>query len=75
MIRATLQFELPEDEELFQSAVDGFEYKMAIRELDDFIRNKLKYDDSLTTVRVGVYQEIRDKIYEILDDNNLTIFD
>jgi hypothetical protein len=42
-------------------------------ELDQHLRNELKYNEKLPPKVYNTYEELRDKIREILSDNNLTM--
>lgn len=66
-MKATLEFELPEDDGDFLSAKNGATWKEAIWELDQHLRSLSKHGDS-DTVKIG---EVRDKLYVILNELNL----
>lgn len=65
----TIEADSYEDEEVFDAHLKGFEYKMVISELDQWLRNKAKYED-LESVSID---ELRTKIRELLSENNLSI--
>jgi len=44
-MRATLSFKLPEELEAFDAARAGHEWKAVVDEYDQFLRNKLKYEE------------------------------
>ncbi len=72
MSRAILEFTLPEDQQDFEDASNGWKYKHVISELQEYVRHRLKYDVvDLTTYKN--LEEIRDKIVQFLDDNNLEL--
>jgi len=56
-----------------QVALDGWKWKSAIWELDQYLRAEIKYDEKLSTEVIEAYEELRDKIREILSDSNLTM--
>jgi hypothetical protein len=41
-------------------------------ELDQFLRSKIKYDDKLSQDAHDAFEEARDKLYEILNDNDIS---
>lgn len=56
-----------------QVALDGWKYKAAIWDLDQHLRNEVKYSESLPSEVAEAYENLREKIREILSDNNLTM--
>jgi hypothetical protein len=69
-MKAKLTFELPEEQEEFNDAVNGSAFKTAIWELDQYMRSQLKHGDLPDDVHEKV-QEIRDQLHSILDDNKV----
>lgn len=45
----------------------------AIWELDQYLRNELKYTDNLTDQQSEAYDHIREKLREILNENDVKI--
>jgi hypothetical protein len=56
-----------------QVALDGWKYRSVIWELDQHLRKELKYNEKLSSEVDKAYEELRDKIHELLSDSNLTI--
>jgi len=52
-------------------ALDGWKWKHAMWELDQHLRNELKYNEKLPSAVDEAYESLRNKIREILSDNNL----
>ena len=69
-MKAKLTFELPEEQEEFNDAVNGSAFKHVIWELDQYMRSQLKHGDLADDVHDKV-QEIRDQLHSILDDNKV----
>ena len=69
-MKAILEFDLPEEEPEFETAVNGWKWKMVLTRLDNELRKKLKSD--LSDEQFYVYTEIRDKIHELKADENLS---
>jgi len=66
-MRTVLEFNLPEEEEEFLLAFNGARYAIALDEMDNWLRQKVKYgeyDDATT----ALYQECRDKLTELKGD-------
>ena len=66
-MKATLEFNLPEDQDDFNYATNGFNYYMALVEMDQWLRSEYKYNG-----KEEMY-EVREKLREIISDNNVKI--
>lgn len=73
MPKATLQFNLPEEQQEFEYASNGTSYSCVISEMDNYLRAKLKYED-LSEEIGNVYQEVRDKLNELCNEYNVSKF-
>ena len=72
-MKATLEFNLPEDQQEFELATKGLKFWSVLWELDQSLRAKTKYaPDSLPQDKYDAYQEIRDELRELMSDNNLS---
>jgi molecular chaperone GrpE (heat shock protein) len=69
-MKARLTFELPEEQEEFNDAVNGNAFKAVVWELDQYMRSQLKHEDLPDDVHDKV-QEIRDQLHSILNDNKV----
>lgn len=72
MPKATLTFQLPEEQEEFHMAVKANRAHIALLDMDQFLRSKIKYEE-LTEEQNELYQSIRDKLREILLDRDVNI--
>ena len=66
-MKATLEFNLPEDREDFNYATNGFNYYMALVEMDEWLRSEYKYNDN------EEMYEVRNKLREIISENNVKL--
>ena len=66
-MKAILEFNLPDDQEDFNHATNGFNYYMALVEMDQWLRAEYKYNDN------EEMYEARVKMREIILDNNVKI--
>ncbi len=64
-MKAKLEFDLPMDQEEFQTAQDGIKWKIAFEEFDQYLRDMLKHSDK---VDISI-QECRDKLWQIHREN------
>lgn len=67
---ATLTFD--EENELL-TAINGYKYKLALWDLDQFLRSELKYNDKLTEQQYDYAQMLRDKLHEFINDYQIQI--
>ena len=67
-MKATLQFELPEEGYEYMRAVHGSDYACIIDNILSTIRNKLKYDDKITEQEAEIYESIRDMIVQEISE-------
>jgi hypothetical protein len=72
-MKAILEFNLPEDQEYYEEAYNGTKYSIALFEFDQYLRTQIKYNEQLTDEQYKVYEEVREKLYQIINDNNLSI--
>jgi len=72
MAEIILKFKEDEFEDA-RLALDGWKWKNAMWQLDQHLRSELKYNEKISGETDTAYQAIRDKIYEILNDENLNI--
>ena len=71
-MKATLEFNLPEDNSDFQLAVNSSKIFHVIWNLDQYLRSKIKYEDHLLTQeKFDAYEEIRRKLFEIMSENSV----
>lgn len=57
-----------------RDALDGSKWKQAMWELDQELRNTIKYDDSLPGDIAEAYEKIREKIREITNDYGINLY-
>jgi hypothetical protein len=68
-----LKFDSVEESEDARTALDGYKWKLAMWDLDQYLRGELKYNEKLPAHEDKIYEHLRDKIREILNDYNLNI--
>jgi len=70
-MKAFIKFELPEEQEAFDESIDGPKAFSVIRDLDSYLRGKIKYHE-LTEEQETIYQEVRDTLGELVEDRNIS---
>ena len=69
-MKATIEFNLPEDKEEFDAANKGMDWALLAWDVDQLLRDKLKYGKLLPNTRAEL-EEIRDTLNEMLVDKGL----
>ena len=69
-MKAILEFNLPEDKEEFDAASKGMDWALVAWDIDQLLRNKLKYGKLLPNTRAEL-EEIRNTLNEMLIDRGL----
>jgi hypothetical protein len=72
-MKAILEFNLPEETEEYELAMNGSHYLFALQELDNYLRSQLKYNDSLNEEQCYIIESIRTKLHEELNERGVTI--
>lgn len=71
-MKAILEFNLPEEQEYFEDASNGWKWQHAMWQLDQFLRTKVKYaSDDASEESINAFQEARDELHRILNEENL----
>jgi hypothetical protein len=69
MAKVTFEFDLVEEREDIDYALNGLKYSMVIYELDQYYRSIYKYSEKGEEIEMA--EQVRNKIREIMNDNNL----
>ena len=69
-MKVTIEFNLPEEEEQFNAANKGMDWALLAWDMDNILRDKLKYGKLLPNTRAEL-EEIRDTLNEMLVDKGL----
>jgi len=71
-MKATLEFNLPDDQQEYDLANNGLNFWNVLWELEQDLRTKTKYAaDDLPQDKWDAYQEIRDLLRELMTENNI----
>jgi len=71
-MKATLEFQLPEETHEHQDALQGSEWKWALAEVVDYLRNQIKHADN-SADEYRTFERVRDRLTEILDERELRL--
>lgn len=70
MSEAILKFNLPEEREDFEVALNGSTYKVILNTIDTELRNKLKYEE-VAQKEAEIYEYVRRMINDLESEYNL----
>ena len=71
-MKATLEFNLPDDQHEFDMAVQGGKMYLALWDISRELRTLWKYEE-LSEEEWKMVERIRDKFFEILDDHQIKL--
>lgn len=66
-MQAILKFKLPEEAEEHKNALNGVDYKIALDEMDNYLRGQIKYGELDEGIRAAL-QEARDHLCSLTLD-------
>jgi hypothetical protein len=73
-MKATIEFELPEDQDQYEIANNASKMYLALWDIKQLFRSKLKYNsDGLNDEQLTQWEIMQDEFYVILDNNDLKI--
>ena len=70
-MEAILKFNLPEETEEFNTCVNASNYKNALWELNQYLRNKSKYSSDENEGEIA--QKVRDELCRLMSENNVIL--
>ena len=75
MARATLSFNLekPEDVAAHKRAVKALDMALVIWDIDQYLRGKIKYDETLHQEAHDALDKARGELYDIMNKHNVDI--
>ena len=73
-MKAIIEFEFPDDQEQYQMANNASKMYLALWDIKQLLRSKLKYNpDGLNDEQLTQWEIMQDEFFEILDNNDLKI--
>jgi hypothetical protein len=70
-MKAKLIFNLPQEQEEFNDAINGSAFKAVIWQIDMYLRSQLKHGE-LPESEYDKVQEIRDELHSIMNEHNVS---
>jgi hypothetical protein len=72
-MKAKLTFNLPDDQHDWDNAVNANAMYLSLWDLSQELRSMWKYQQYKTEEEYAIVETIRDKFYEILQENNVNL--
>jgi hypothetical protein len=73
-MEAILKFNLPDDKEDFNIALDGGKWALSMWELNNWLRSQIKHPpEGMSDDTYKAFEDARDQLYEILNENQLRL--
>jgi len=73
MGKVTIEFDSVEEQDDIKDALDGYKWKLTVYEIDQYLRNELKYNEKLSNLEYEFAEKTREQIREILKDYSLNL--
>jgi len=74
-MKLTLHFDLPEDRDAYRMAFSGPDYYFSLLDLDNWLRNEIKYREDLSDETRGIYERVREVMGEVMADHGVSLDD
>lgn len=75
-MEAILKFSLPKDQYEYDTANNASKYRSALWDLDQYLRNKIKYpSEDTSNICTDTLDLVRTELWKLLEEYNITILD
>jgi hypothetical protein len=72
-MKATLEFNIPEDDDALNDARKGSDWKWAVEDLFNYLRSETKHADH-SAEEYAVFDKVREKMSTILEERDLRVW-
>jgi hypothetical protein len=72
-MKATLEFNLPEEAQEFRTAINGWKFKSVLNEINEDLRSKIKWQDDMPDEVRQALQAVRDDMHQRLSEHNINL--
>ena len=73
MAKVIIEFDSVDEQEYLRDSLDGYKWKQTVYEIDQYLRNELKYNEKLSNFEYEFAEKTREQIREILKDYSLNL--
>ena len=74
-MKAILEFNLPENQYEFNTAIKGGDWKHVCWKMEQYLRQRVKYDDGLTEEQLEAYEDMRGEFWRMMKENNVDLYE
>ena len=74
-MKAILEFNLPEEHNEHQVALDGWKWKAVVSKIAESMRSRLKHEDVLHDEAARVLHSLRNEIFRNIEDRGLELYE
>tara|TARA_R110000803_G_scaffold209515_1_gene279291 strand:+ start:260 stop:490 length:231 start_codon:yes stop_codon:yes gene_type:complete len=74
-MKAILEFNLPEDQYEFNTAIKGSGWKHVCWQMDQHLRKEIKYNDDNSDYKTKVLEKVRDELYGFMVENKVDLYE
>jgi hypothetical protein len=71
-MKAILEFNLPEDKQDFNLATKASDWWYVCWRMDQYLRKRVKYDESITEDQREVYEDMRGELWRMMNESNVS---
>lgn len=73
-MKATIKFNLPQDQEKYEDSMNGAKWKYVVREFDEYMRELVKWNsENLDESQLLVVRQMRSMLLQYLEQENLRL--
>jgi hypothetical protein len=72
-MKAILEFNLPEDQYEYNLVNKAADMSVVLHEFDQYLRGRLKWEDSITDLEYKAVEEAREKLLEMCRDGGIEL--
>ena len=71
-MKAILEFNLPEDKQDFNLATKASDWWYVCWQMDQYLRKKIKYDETLSEEVRNTYEDVRGELWGMMGESNIS---
>ena len=71
-MKAILEFNLPEDKQDFNLATKASDWWYVCWRMDQYLRKRVKYEESITEDQREVYEDMRGELWRMMNESNVS---
>lgn len=74
-MKAILEFNIPEEQNEHQVALDGWKWRAVVNDIADKLRASMKHDDTLTLQTNTYVEALHEELFQLIADRNLNLYE